>query len=59
MDASEQAEALAEQTLGATQERLAALDELPTHEHVEVFDTLQRELSGVLGALGHNTRGTR
>ncbi|PWV46056.1 MULTISPECIES: hypothetical protein [Nocardiopsis] len=59
MDPSEQAEALAEQTLGATKERLAALDALPTHEHVAVFDTLQQELSGVLGALGQNARGPR
>ena len=59
MDPSEQAEAVAEQTLGATRELLAALDGLPTHEHVEVFDTLQRELSGVLGALGHSARGSR
>ncbi|MBQ1081291.1 hypothetical protein [Nocardiopsis sp. B62] len=59
MDSSEQAEALAERTLGATRERLAALDTLPTHEHVAVFDTLQQELSGVLGALGQNARGPR
>lgn len=47
----EHAEALAERTLNSTRERLAGLDSKPTHEHVEVFDTLHQELSGVLGAL--------
>ena len=65
MDRNEQAEALAEQTLDSTRERLAELDSLPTHEHVAVFDTLQQELSGVLNALGQsaqnpqNTRSSR
>jgi hypothetical protein len=59
MDPSEQAESMAEQTLGATRERLAGLDALATHEHVAVFDTLQRELSGVLGALGQSSQGSR
>ncbi|MFI6578651.1 hypothetical protein ACIBFB_22935 [Nocardiopsis sp. NPDC050513] len=51
MDPMEQAAALAEQTLVSTRERLAALDTLPTAEHVGVLDALQRELSTVLGAL--------
>ncbi|GAB3729699.1 hypothetical protein [Nocardiopsis nanhaiensis] len=59
MDSGEQAEALAEQTLGAARERLASLDALPTHEHVAVFDTLHQELSGVLGALGQSTQSSR
>lgn len=59
MDPSEQAEAMAEQTLGATRERLADLDALPTHEHVAVFDTLQQELSGVLGVLGQSSQSSR
>lgn len=59
MGADERAEALAEQTLRATGERLAGLDEMPTHEHVAVFDALQRELSGVLGALGPGTQSGR
>ncbi len=59
MDPSEQAEAMAEQTLRATRERLADLDALPTHEHVAVFDTLQQELSGVLGVLGQGNQSSR
>ncbi|MBB5491636.1 hypothetical protein HNR07_002773 [Nocardiopsis metallicus] len=59
MDPSEQAEAMAEQTLSSTRERLAGLDALPTHEHVAVFDGLQQELSGVLGALGQSAQGSR
>lgn len=59
MGADEQAEALAEQTLRATRERLAGLDEVPTHEHVAVFDALQQELSGVLGALGQGSQSGR
>lgn len=59
MDPSEQAEAMADQTLNATRERLADLDALPTHEHVAVFDTLQQELSGVLGALGQSNQSSR
>lgn len=59
MDQSEQAEAMAEQTLSATRERLAGLDALPTHEHVAVFDTLQQELSGVLGVLGQSAQSSR
>ncbi|TQN31302.1 hypothetical protein FHX37_1202 [Haloactinospora alba] len=42
---------LAERTLRSARERLAALDELPTSDHVAVFDELHRELSGVLGVL--------
>ena len=59
MGADDQAEALAEQTLRATRERLAGLDDVPTHEHVAVFDALQQELSGVLGALGQGTQSGR
>lgn len=59
MGADEQAEALAEQTLRATRERLAGLDDAPTHEHVAVFDALQQELSGVLGALGQGFQSGR
>ena len=59
MGADEQAEALAEQTLQTTRERLSELDALPTHEHVAVFDTLQQELSGVLGALGQGSQSAR
>lgn len=59
MGADEQAEALAEQTLRATRKRLAGLDDVPTHEHVAVFDALQQELSGVLGALGQGTQSGR
>lgn len=55
MDPKEQAEALAEQTLHSTRERLGSLDSRPTAEHVAVFDTLHQELSGVLGALGQDT----
>lgn len=59
MGADGQAEALAEQTLQATRERLSGLDSLPTHEHVAVFDTLQQELSGVLGALAQGPQSAR
>ncbi|MBR8742749.1 hypothetical protein [Nocardiopsis sp. MG754419] len=59
MGGDEQAQALAEQTLRATRERLDGLDSLPTHEHVAVFDTLQQELSGVLGALGQGSQSGR
>lgn len=59
MDRNEQAEALAEQTLGSTRERLSELDARPTHEHVEVFDTLQQELSGVLNALGQSAQNSQ
>ena len=59
MSTEEEAEALAERTLGATRERLAELDVLPTHEHVAVFDALQQELSGVLGALVLGSQGAR
>ncbi|NYH50782.1 MULTISPECIES: hypothetical protein [Nocardiopsis] len=58
-DPEEQAEALAEQTLRSTRERLAALDSAPTTEHVAVFDTLHQELSGVLGALDQDANTSR
>ncbi|WP_306371264.1 hypothetical protein [Nocardiopsis sp. CC223A] len=51
MNPKEQAEELAARTLEGTRERLDALAGLPTAEHVEVFDSLHRELSAVLGAL--------
>ncbi|MDT0330325.1 hypothetical protein [Nocardiopsis lambiniae] len=51
MDPKEQAEAVAARTLEGTRERLAGLEGCPTAGHVEVFDSLHRELSGVLGAL--------
>ncbi|CAL9581721.1 hypothetical protein SUDANB121_05073 [Nocardiopsis dassonvillei] len=51
MNPKEQAEELAARTLEGTRERLAGLGGLPTAEHVEVFDSLHRELSAVLGAL--------
>ncbi|WP_285735130.1 hypothetical protein [Nocardiopsis sp. ATB16-24] len=54
MEPEEQAEALAEQTLRSTRERLEGLDSVPTAEHVVVFDTVHQELSGVLGALDRN-----
>ncbi|MCY9784674.1 hypothetical protein KIK06_12300 [Nocardiopsis sp. EMB25] len=50
-DPTEQAAELAERTLTSTRERLAALDGLPTAEHVGVLDSLHQELSSVLGAL--------
>ncbi|WP_017606327.1 hypothetical protein [Nocardiopsis alkaliphila] len=59
MGAEEQAEALAEQTRQTTRERLSGLDSLPTHEHVMVFDALQQELSGVLGALAQGPQSAR
>ncbi|WP_150243428.1 hypothetical protein [Nocardiopsis quinghaiensis] len=59
MDPKEQAEALAEQTLRGTRERLEALDSAPTVEHVAVFDTLHQELSGVLGALDQDANTSR
>ncbi|WP_017573046.1 hypothetical protein [Nocardiopsis halotolerans] len=57
MNPEDQAQALAEQTLRSTRERLESLETLPTAEHVAVFDSLHQELSGVLGALdrGANT----
>ena len=51
MDPKEQAEELAARTLEGTRARLAGLADMPTAEHVEVFDALHRELSAVLGAL--------
>lgn len=56
MDAEDEAARLAEQTLHSTRERLADLDARPTAEHVEVFDSLHQELSGVLGALGQGAQ---
>jgi hypothetical protein len=56
MDAEDEAARLAEQTLRSTRERLAALDSRPTADHVEVFDSLHQELSGVLGALGQGAK---
>ncbi|WP_017616456.1 hypothetical protein [Nocardiopsis salina] len=50
---------LARRTLEATKERLAELDERPTAEHVEVFDSLHRELSAVLGSLDQETDTAR
>lgn len=50
---------LARRTLEATKERLAALDERPTHEHVEVFDSLHQELTAVLGSLDQGTDEAR
>ncbi|RKS07703.1 hypothetical protein DFP74_3386 [Nocardiopsis sp. Huas11] len=58
MDAEDDAARLAERTLHSTRERLAALDARPTAEHVEVFDSLHQELSGVLGALGQGARAS-
>ncbi|MFD6953048.1 hypothetical protein A6A08_25670 [Nocardiopsis sp. TSRI0078] len=59
MNPEEQAEALAEQTLRGTRERLEALDSAPTAEHVAVFDTLHQELSGVLGTLDQDANTPR
>jgi hypothetical protein len=59
MDPKEQAEAVAEQTLSGTRERLESLGSRPTSEHVPVFDALHRELSGVLGALDQNANTPR
>ncbi|MEV2277105.1 hypothetical protein AB0I72_16130 [Nocardiopsis sp. NPDC049922] len=59
MDPTEQAAALAEQTLASTRERLAALDALPTAEHVGVLDSLHQELSAVLGALDRGANAPR
>lgn len=56
MDPTEQAGALAEQTLRSTRQRLESLETLPTTEHVAVFDRLHQELSGVLGALDQDAR---
>ena len=56
MDAEDEAARLAEQTLHSTRERLADMDARPTAEHVEVFDSLHQELSGVLGALGQGAQ---
>ncbi|MBX9390672.1 hypothetical protein ACFPZ0_17325 [Streptomonospora nanhaiensis] len=47
----EQAAGIAERTLQMARERLAALDNLPTSDHVAVFDELHRELSTVLNGL--------
>ncbi|WP_304450992.1 hypothetical protein [Nocardiopsis sp. YSL2] len=58
MDTEDEAARLAEQTLSSTRERLAGLDARPTAEHVEVFDSLHQELSGVLGALGQGAQSS-
>lgn len=56
--------AIAERTLEEARRRLAALDDLPTSDHVAVFDELHRELSGVLerldqeGGAGSETGGS-
>ncbi|WP_046468478.1 hypothetical protein [Allosalinactinospora lopnorensis] len=42
---------IAARTLEEARRRLAALDDLPTADHVAVFDELHRELSGVLERL--------
>ncbi|MUL43870.1 hypothetical protein FZ103_22340 [Streptomonospora sp. PA3] len=42
---------IAERTLQMARERLAALDDLPTADHVAVFDQLHQELSTVLHGL--------
>ncbi|MFC4565326.1 hypothetical protein ACFO4E_26015 [Nocardiopsis mangrovi] len=42
---------MAERIVEGTRERLEALDDLPTAEHVAVYDSLHRELSGALSAL--------
>ncbi|MFV2197274.1 hypothetical protein [Nocardiopsis sp. LOL_012] len=57
MEPTEQAAALAEQTLDTARERLASLESLPTAQHVEVFDSLHRELSAVLRSLEESTGG--
>ncbi|MBB6119801.1 hypothetical protein [Nocardiopsis algeriensis] len=57
MDPKEQAEALAAQILDSTRQRLESLESRPTPEHVAVFDALHQELSGMLGALDHDTDG--
>ncbi len=46
---------IAERTLEEARRRLAALDELPTADHVAVFDELHRELSGVLERLDQDS----
>ncbi|WP_131099129.1 hypothetical protein [Streptomonospora litoralis] len=49
--AEQQAAGIAERTLQRARERLAALDDLPTADHVAVFDELHQELSTVLSGL--------
>ncbi|MDA8369339.1 MAG: hypothetical protein M0026_05670 [Nocardiopsaceae bacterium] len=47
----EAAAGVAERTAEGTRQRLASLADLPTADHVAVFDALHRDLSGVLAAL--------
>ncbi|MFD0775272.1 hypothetical protein ACFQZ2_15165 [Streptomonospora algeriensis] len=47
----QQAAGIAERTLQMARERLAALDHMPTADHVAVFDELHQELSTVLNGL--------
>ncbi|MDT0303135.1 hypothetical protein [Streptomonospora wellingtoniae] len=42
---------IAERTLQMARDRLAALDDMPTADHVAVFDELHQELSTVLNGL--------
>ncbi|PSK91743.1 hypothetical protein CLV63_11924 [Murinocardiopsis flavida] len=43
--------ALADQAVDSVRERLAALDDLPTVEHVAVFEQVHGDLSAVLNSL--------
>ncbi|MBB6000618.1 hypothetical protein [Streptomonospora salina] len=54
----QQAAGIAERTLQRARERLAALDDMPTADHVAVFDELHQELSTVLNGL-ENDDGRR
>jgi len=47
----QQAAGIAQRTLHMARDRLAALDDLPTADHVAVFDELHQELSTVLSGL--------
>ncbi|MFC4865460.1 MULTISPECIES: hypothetical protein [Streptomonospora] len=47
----QQAAGIAERTLQMARDRLAALDDMPTADHVAVFDELHQKLSTVLNGL--------